>query len=164
MTWSPANDGTDHVNVWSRGQTLLGRMSSNFAHTPFHHPEHGFFQSVEGFWYWLGTGRQHALLQQLHGYSAKAAGLKFDQVPVDDFEDQVIRAIFYKVQQTPLLRQLLEANTLPLAHYFVYGEGPAAKVHDLTAKHGWQLRALLAIVRHLQDPHHPLPTYAEVSA
>jgi hypothetical protein len=53
MDIKPSEDGVTHINVYSRGNTELGRLLSNFAHTPFSHPEFGEFASVEGFWYWL---------------------------------------------------------------------------------------------------------------
>lgn len=48
--FEPKNDGIDHINVYSGGATELGRLLTNFAHTPFEN-EYGKFESVEGFWY-----------------------------------------------------------------------------------------------------------------
>jgi len=47
----PNEDGKSHINVYSKGQTELGRMLSNFAHSPFRNMEYD-FASVEAFWYW----------------------------------------------------------------------------------------------------------------
>jgi hypothetical protein len=47
MDIKPSEDGVTHINVYSRGNTELGRLLSNFAHTPFSHPEFGEFASVE---------------------------------------------------------------------------------------------------------------------
>lgn len=74
--FDPAMDGVDHINVYSRGRTGLGRVLTNFAHTPFTVPEHGTFASVEGYWYWLQcpAGAARERLRPLHGHRAKQIG------------------------------------------------------------------------------------------
>jgi len=118
-------DGVSHINVYSQGVTKLGRMLSNFAHTPFNHPLFGHFESVEGFWYWLGTGQQHEELRALYGFEAKRVGRLYDRVPCEDFKLHVEDALFYKVAQNLDLQWLLieSNNDLPLVHYYSYGQG-----------------------------------------
>lgn len=127
--FDPAMDGVDHINVYSRGRTELGRVLTNFAHTPFTVPEHGTFASVEGYWYWLqcpdGAARER--LRPLHGFRAKQVGRELripDYARVHDleFRRRVARAIREKIRQTPGLAAMLAASTLPFAHYYVYGE------------------------------------------
>ena len=50
MDYKPLNDGVDHINIYSRGKTQLGRMLSNFYLSPFNHPVYGGFNTVEGFY------------------------------------------------------------------------------------------------------------------
>ena len=52
--FDPNLDGINHINVYSRGKTEIGRFLSNMAHTPF---EYQRFESqrfdlknVESFW------------------------------------------------------------------------------------------------------------------
>lgn len=45
--YTATTDGIDHINIYSKGKTTLGRMLSNFACTPFTHPEDGKFASIE---------------------------------------------------------------------------------------------------------------------
>lgn len=33
---NPLEDGITHINVYSKGATELGRLLTNFAHTPLH--------------------------------------------------------------------------------------------------------------------------------
>lgn len=35
MNFKPEMDGIDHINVYSKGKTELGKLLSNFARTPF---------------------------------------------------------------------------------------------------------------------------------
>lgn len=48
----PTKDGIDHINVYSKGKTALGRFLSNFAETDLETKD-GHFASVEAYWYWL---------------------------------------------------------------------------------------------------------------
>ena len=48
----PENDGIDHINVYSKGKTVLGRALSNFSYSRIRIPFLGTFLSVEAFWYW----------------------------------------------------------------------------------------------------------------
>lgn len=117
----PLRDGVDHINVYSRGFTELGQDLSNFAHTPFVHPRYGPFESVEGFWYWLGTGRRHDHLRDLWGFLAKEEGRRCTRVDIPEFEEEIRDALLHKVSQTYGLAQRLAGSTLPLCHYFYYG-------------------------------------------
>lgn len=45
-------DGVDHINIYSKGKTSLGRFLSNFAQADIE-TEDGNFASIEGYWYWL---------------------------------------------------------------------------------------------------------------
>lgn len=118
---NPAEDGKTHVNVYSKGKTLLGRLLSNFANTPFVHPEDGEFASVEGYWYWLSC--KDDALRGLHGFNAKKYGRSVraaDWRSDDEFKRKVCLALKSKVDQNLGLMNLLRLNKLPLVHYYVY--------------------------------------------
>lgn len=156
MKWNPDEDGITHINIYSKAKTELGRLLTNFSDLAVEIPEHGWFASVEGYWYWLSTGKQHEGLRRLWGASAKSYGKKLDKVPMDEsaFHDYIKRAILLKIEQHPHLRQLLKESTLPLAHYYVYGMGPNAVVRETS--HNWQLEWLEQIRKGLQlglEPH-----------
>lgn len=150
----PKQDGVTHINCWSKGKTDLGQMLSNFAQSPFKHPEFGYFASVEGFWYWLSTGRQHENLRRLYGASAKSVGMQFDIIPMNDeeFQDRVKEAIRCKIEQNKSLLKVFIASELPFHHYYVYGK--SADVIVEKPQHQWQmdfLNALRAELRDVQD-------------
>ena len=136
IIYNPDEDGVTHINIYSRGHTELGKLLSNFAHTPFHHPVHGYFASIEAFWYWLSTGGNRNELRALHGYQAKEAGKVVREeikklgglVEVPDFKAQIKKAILCKVEQNESLKEALKISVLPLTHYYVWGEKPNIKV------------------------------------
>jgi len=128
--YRPINDGVDHINIYSRGRTELGRVLSNFSRSPFEHPQYGRFMSVEAFWYYIKTGCIHYKeLAHLYGPKVKSVGRKFEVVGHPDFEFQVELALWCKVMQNPHVKELLQASTLPLTHYYYYGnvENPAIR-------------------------------------
>lgn len=126
--FSPMTDGVDHVNIYSKAHTDLGQVLSNFALTPFNHPEFGQFNSVEGFWYWLATGMFDDKLRSLYGYQAKEHGKKLDRVQISNFKVQIKKAILLKVDQNDRVKEELKKCNLPFTHYYYYGNRDNAKV------------------------------------
>ncbi len=141
-TLNREDDGVRHINCWSKARTALGQLLSNFANTPFHHPQHGAFASVEGFWYWCATGMKHTQLRRLYGASAKSYGSKLPRVEMDEetFRDLIRSAIRCKLEQNSKLRDLFIESTLPFEHYFVYG--PKSEIIVQKDKHRWQMEYL----------------------
>lgn len=121
LTLNPERDGIDHINIYSRGATWLGREASNFSRCRMVVPDHGTFNSIEGYWYWLLTGYDH--LRALTGHDAKKIGretLKRNPgVRPDDFESRIKTAIREKVRQNLDLSRALADSTLPFTHYYV---------------------------------------------
>lgn len=123
MDIKPENDGIDHINVYSKGKTELGRFLSNFAHASIN-TEDGYFQSIEGYWYWLGTDNpKREGLRILYGYPAKKLGRELrakDWQETQEFKNKILKAIRIKITKNPEMRDLLINNTFPLTHYYVY--------------------------------------------
>ena len=121
---SPLTDGINHINVYSKGITIFGQRLSNFAQTPFVLPEHGSFQSIEGYWYWLST--KDDKLRELHGYEAKTYGREIrgaDWPKDEDFKRCILEAIRAKIDQNKYLqhyfRYMAAVGPLPFKHYYV---------------------------------------------
>lgn len=150
IDYKPEEDGITHINVYSKGKTKLGQLLSNFAHTPFEHPEYGHFSSVEAFWYWymfyLTTGEHYEKLRGLYGYASKKAGLEIRaslknmKNPVTEgslvmnedqqkrFRIEIKKALLLKIEQNEEVRTFLRDSTLPLIHYYAYGNENGYKI------------------------------------
>lgn len=122
------DDGITHINIYSKAKTSLGRDLSHFSNIGFVLDDLS-FASIEGFWYWLTTGKKHDALRYLTGYAAKTAGkacvLEHGRVKIDDeeFRRQIKRANVAKISQTPsLLYELAQKPNLPFEHYYVYND------------------------------------------
>ena len=137
VQYNPEEDGITHINIHSKGKTELGRLLSNFAHTPFWLQGAGRFESVEGYWFWLHTGNE--LLREMHGFQAKKYGsmLTRSQLPSDDFEvfkDSIKKAFIAKLDQNQNVLDLFLESELPFTHYYVYGEKVV-----IPKQHQWQV-------------------------
>lgn len=124
--FNDTNDGVTHINVYSMGKTELGKLLSNFAHTPFKLDKLGEFASVEGFWYWYFSNSGNNDLRKLHGTQAKFLGQRLMEGKTPEIleidEQVIIAAIYTKLNQNPYIVEMLIQNDLPLAHYYVNSE------------------------------------------
>lgn len=117
-------DGGDHINIYSKGLTPLGRALSNFTKAPITTLDGG-FQSIEGYWYWLNS--QHAdrdKLRNLYGWEAKKVGRELDSGDWNNdsiFKLKIIHAMVMKLVEHPAILTLFKENFLPFRHYYVYG-------------------------------------------
>lgn len=117
----PENDGVDHINIYSKGKTTLGRFLTNFAYSPID-TEDGKFNSIEGYWYFLGCGDES--LRKLSGFLAKKVGRDNgspDWQDTEVFKRKILDAIDNKLQRNSQMKDLLIDCKLPLVHYYVYG-------------------------------------------
>jgi len=149
MIYKPENDGTDHINVYSKGRTELGRLLSNFAHTPFVLDEVK-FESVEGFWYWI-VFRAHPSyaneLRSLIGWKAKQRArnlLSIKRGPIPTHKELLL-AYLAKAEQHRNIRDMLVASNLPFTHYYVYNGVVHTTEWEWTATLWADVRLLLRV-------------------
>lgn len=128
---NPLEDGITHINIYSKGETEVGRMLSNFYHSPFIHPVYGKFASIEGFWYWLKTGKKIKTLKTLYGANAKKVGRQHEDVHIDRFDDHIKIALACKMAYNPDIVLKVCQSDLPFEHYYYYGERDNPKVYNL---------------------------------
>jgi hypothetical protein len=141
--WHPSTEGIDHINIYSKSALPLGRALSNFAHFKFKHRDYGVFNSVEGFYYWLLTGKEHDELKKLWGLEAKKLGESFPKKRKVDksFKEEIQLAIGLKVMQNEYIKDLLMHSTLVFAHYYYFGEIKYCKVIDKYKEHKYMVEA-----------------------
>ena len=111
-------DGVTHINIYSKGETPLGRYLSNWYRAPFE-CEDGNFESIEGYWYWLGSRDER--LRTLSGYQAKYLGRTLPRpYKLEDFELRIKKAIICKLKAHVYIMEDLRKSTLPFAHYYIF--------------------------------------------
>lgn len=150
MNYTPDTEGIDHINVYSKSKTVLGRLLTNFAETPFEHPKYGHIKSIEGFWYFCKLGKIYPELLQTSGYIAKQKGKALypkidtqDKIAIsEDFKEEILEALRLKLRQNKDILMKLIATDLPLSHYYAYGsKGVGFKVHYLP-EYDWQIQEI----------------------
>ena len=145
----PNLDGISHVNIYSQGKTQIGRMLSNFYHYKILTSD-GYFNSVEGYWYWLGINdcKEKEILRDLFGYQAKKKGneLKqhFGNRTEEDFENKILKAIWYKVKRHSNMFKN-EIAILPFEHYYNFG----GKIVDVKNKYIWMIDGIDKMREHI---------------
>jgi len=132
----PAEDNQSHINIWTKSASWLGRQLSNLSKLGFLHEDHGWFECLEGYWYWLATGCKHDQFKQMSGFEAKGVGSKMERIEMPDFQARFKEGMRLRLEQHPQLRHALLESTLPFEHYYVYGNDV---VRDLKQRHQWQL-------------------------
>lgn len=137
---NPEDDGKRHINVYSQGNTRLGRMMSNFYRQHIETSDNGYFSSIEGYWYWLQTSHgDRDELRDMHGASAKETGRRWRKShprPWDNqFRLKIFQAMLIKVRTNLSLFQLLKENELPFHHYYV----DKGKIIEANPENDWIL-------------------------
>lgn len=153
--YEPITDGENHINVYSKAKTKLGRALSNFSPIGFDHPKYGTFASMEGYWYWLATGKKHDTLKLLSGYEAKELGRKFPRVDCEDFQADIKKGLLLRTEQNPALSEAMRKCTLPFAHYYSYGSEICPKI-IVDDKNTWVVEYLELIRKYLRKEAHKL--------
>lgn len=143
LALTPEGDGVDHINVYTRGHTALGRSLSNLADIPVDHPTLGRFRTLEGLWFWAATGMTNNMLRVVNGYDARKIGSNMPKVWDDKFQTLIKVGIAAKILgNTELFETLRTAYThLPLHHYYCYGKGDKVKV-VVPKGHRWQMETI----------------------
>lgn len=147
-------DGVDHINIYSKSETKLGKMLSNFYHFEFD-TDYGIFQSIEGYWYYVGINTSDDnknILKTLYGFQAKQVGKELKKKYGDrielDFEKKIFTCIYTKVLAN---KHLLNENNinLPLTHYYKYKD----KIVDVSNRYDWLINGISKIVKYVYTKH-----------
>jgi hypothetical protein len=117
----PEFDGKKHINIAVDAATELGRMLTHFASTQFIHPLYGPFKTMEGFWHFIKCEEQDDLFRTLSASRAKSHAKTKKTVFRENFIDIIHEANFYKIEQTPGLKELMVESSLPFTYYYIFG-------------------------------------------
>lgn len=118
--FNQSNDGQNHINIYSKGYTELGRFLSNFSLCQII-TEDGPFKSIEGYWYWLGT--RNDTLRKLYGFKTKQVGKTLPTINIledEVFKTKIRNACWIKIHFSQHYYNLFIQSTLPFKHYYVF--------------------------------------------
>lgn len=120
MNHHPKNDGIDHINIYTRGKTRLGRLITNLSDVPVTHPTYGRFRTAEGLWFYLKSGKAHEELRAMSGFEVKRYARGLVNVWNKEFQAEFKQGLKQKILDHSELRDLFVESTLPFTHYYVY--------------------------------------------
>ena len=134
MEFLPNTDGIDHINVFSKSRSKLGRMLSNFAHTPVTINDDK-FESVESWWYWTKMNNINSAslfpiftpeqLEEIKTKIGKDAKMQFRELFKEDSDSfsptkEELKVVYLqKLLEHPEVEKTLMENKLPLTHYYM---------------------------------------------
>lgn len=132
--YDPLKDGIDHINIYSKGITELGRYLSNWANAPVV-TDDGYFASIEGYWYWLSSHDE--VLRNLYGFKAKQVGKQISItgahiLPADQFRLKIRDACWAKIHTNQKMLTAFIQSALPFTHYYAYGGKVVNAGHEWT--------------------------------
>lgn len=162
LKYTHENDGVDHINIFSKGKTELGRMLSHFYLAPFIHSYFGPFQSMEGLWYYVRAEQPDDKLRMLHGHEAKFYGKELKSKFLSNFHTIVIDANYQKIVQNDDIKKLMIESTLPFDHYYIFGNDKSYKQVKL-AQFEWLIDGFESIRTKLKNNEtYVSPDYAKL--
>lgn len=159
--FEPKNDGIDHINIYTKGATQLGKKLTNlYSHYSKIKLDLGDYLTLEGYWYSLKINSlktsindysvELEQLKNLNGFKAKSLGssimkellnkqtISEDDYINEEFKTQFKKAILTKIETIPNLKLNLISSSLPLTHYYYYGTIENPKIIELP-KHQWMI-------------------------
>jgi hypothetical protein len=145
------NDSIDHINVYTRGRTRLGRAMSNLSDCNIDHPRHGLFRTLEGLWYYLKTGSNDDWYRLMSGYDCRKRGKTGTTVWNTNFHRDFKIGMVLKILSNPLLMEELKESTLPFTHYYFFGKTPDKLKLMVPKGHEWQMEFWESMRRQLKE-------------
>lgn len=113
-------DGTDHINIWDKGNTLLGQLLSHSAALSFTHSIFGRFSTVESFWHYIRSVERDDRIRTMSGITLKRFSEKLQTVRVRNFKAIIMDTNWQKIKQYPDLLEELRDSELPIECYYHY--------------------------------------------
>jgi hypothetical protein len=144
--WVPLEDGTTHINIYTKGQTTLGRWLSNLAEIPVE-IDGVKFRSMENYWFWLqASDEAKPKLVRCTPWHAKNYFKTNPSDRVRHITDEPCLELFkhamkLKLFQHPAMAKVFAESTLPLTHYYQYGGKPVHAGYEWIVEHWESIRS-----------------------
>lgn len=141
---SAEQDGINHINIYSKGKTNLGKRLTNMHHFTFRYDNIEFI-SVEQAWHFYKFCGYPEIANKVLQFKNSFECLKFARDnKQEDSAEHVQTPIFQQLMKDVIrtriecdieLQNMLRNSWLPFEHYYVYGD----KIQDQRNKYEWLL-------------------------
>lgn len=114
-------DGIDHINIYSNGQSELGRELSLETRCKFKHPILGPFTSMTGYWTFVKSYSHSDAYRNKPAKSCLFLSKKQNDVKkqVINFTSIILEGMYYRIISDEKLVQDVKESTLPFDMYYV---------------------------------------------
>ncbi len=116
MCWE--GDGYDHINIWNRGNTQLGKFLSHGTKTPFIHKHFGKFCSMEAFWKYIQSEERDDRIRVMSGITLRSFSRQLNMLRINNFKAIILDSEWQKIQQYPEYIELMKESKLPFDLYY----------------------------------------------
>lgn len=114
-------DGINCINIYSKGETALGRSLSNFSDCNIN-ISLGYFRTIEGLIFYLQSFDERFRI--LNGPECKNLSKQLDRtkviIPENIFKRFIIEAMYSKINTDPDLKCAIKDSELKFVHYYSY--------------------------------------------
>ena len=145
MQINPKLDGVEHINIWAKGATWLGKFLSHRTLCELNLPE-GRFLCVSAYWYHL-TCKEDSRLNRVHDWETELLATQLSplprkqQLPAAELQAKIKKALDAKIKWSDYWQEEFTESELPFLHYYLDAEG---NVVDESRKYRWLLNHLEA--------------------
>lgn len=114
-------DGVDHINIYSHGQSPLGRELSLETKCKFKHPILGPFTSMTGYWTFVKSYSHSDAYRNKPAKSCLFLSKKQGDIKkqVINFTSIILEGMFYRIVSDNKLVEEIKESTLPFDMYYV---------------------------------------------
>lgn len=112
-------DGVDHINIWERGTTELGRALSHGSRIKLTHDIFGKFSSMESFWYYMQSEERDDRMRNMSGQTLRSFARKMTPARIINFRAIIMDSNYQRIKANKPLAADLAKSTLPFECYFI---------------------------------------------
>lgn len=121
-------DGEDHINIWDRATTPMGKLLANRTELKFTHEIFGNFSNVEAFWYYIRSEERDDRIRVMTGEAVRRFAGKLHTVRVPNFKAIIMDTNWQKITQYPDLAQSIKESELPFECYYYYKRNGGVRI------------------------------------
>ena len=145
MQVNPKLDGVEHINIWAKGATFIGKFLAPRTLCELSMPE-GRFLCVSAYQYHL-TCKEDSRLSRVYGWETELLATqlsplpKKQQLPAAELQAKIKKALDQKLKWSEYWQEEFTESTLPFLYYHLDADG---NVVDESRKYRWLLNHLEA--------------------
>lgn len=117
MNW--VGDGIDHINIWEKADTELGRFLSHGSNNDFNHSQLGRFNNMEALWHYVQSEERDDRIRNMRGRYLKNFSRQLTPLRVSNFKAIIMDSNYQRIRQYEPMVELIVATDLPFDCYYV---------------------------------------------